>query len=355
MKQFIYVWYSTERYYKTDLPFIYIGSHRGNLDDNYISSSKFLSYEMQADNCKWKRVIIKSFDLSFDRKLINNYESKLIQKAFLRYGKDRCVNKSYNQFGNKHKDCTGLIKLYNPKTGKIRLFKKHLKEVLLKKGWVKTKGTTINTFCITNGVKNKFVKSKENIPEGWYIGMTSNNENRKGSIPVGNVAINKKGKHRFVEKHHLEKFLNDGWVLGFSEKYYEKRNLKTVKNKKRIVKNNTYKFINENELENYLKEGWVTPLNSIPVGSVCINNGIKNKYIKKEELNYYLDVGWILGGLSKKGSTIGKIAINDGYKNKFIKEDELQEYLNLGWVKGGKSIKKNFEHEHKNKQNKNQH
>ena len=49
MFQFIYVWYSSERFYNTNLPFIYVGSHKGNLEDSYTSSSKFLSIEMALD------------------------------------------------------------------------------------------------------------------------------------------------------------------------------------------------------------------------------------------------------------------------------------------------------------------
>ncbi len=35
---------------------------------------------------------------------------------------------------------------------------------------------------------------------------------------------------------------------------------------------------------------------------ICINNGVKNKYIYSSDLDYYLKCGWIKGGLKRAKS-----------------------------------------------------
>jgi hypothetical protein len=341
MKQFIYIWYSSDRYYNTDLPFIYIGSHKGYLDDKYVSSSKYLSYEMEFDNCKWNRIIINSFDLSFDRKIINDYESNLIKKAFERYGRKRCVNVCYNQFGNKHFNAKDMIKLVNPKTGKTRFFPKHLKQLLEKKGWVKTKGTTNNTVCITNGINNKFIKLDAELPEGWFKGITIRKKTNKGSIEVGHICINKDGKHKYIDKKDLEYYLMDGWFIGFNNQLKKKLKEKSIKNKKKVIKDGKTKLIDEAEIKDHLNNGWSTDTikGTIEKGSIGINNGLVNKYIPKENTKEYLEKGWVLGCLSKKTSNKGRICINNGVEIKFIEKEELNSFLEKGWLKGNFSKK----------------
>lgn len=343
MLQFIYVWYSIDRFYKTELPFIYIGSHKGNLDDSYISSSKFLSIEMASDDMKWKRIIISKFDVDISRSDIFLMESELIKKAFNRYGKHRCVNMTYNQFGNKHFNAKGYSRLINCKTGKIEWIPKHLKHFLLENGYSLTNGSVKNKICITDGKDNKFIQLNEIIEDGWNKGMTMKKPDNFSSIPKGYICINKLNNHKFINIKETVKYLELGWFKGFSEQLKSRLRESSQKGKLRMIKNNKVKFIDFNLRDIYIENGWTKPSGTIQKGSICINNSISNKYVHPSKLEEYLGNGWYKGEIKTKKDSIpkGSICINNSISNKYVHPDELEEYLGNGWYKGMINLKSN--------------
>ena len=343
MLQFIYVWYSIDRFYKTDLPFIYIGSHKGYLNDSYVSSSKFFSIEMASDDMKWKRMIISKFDMNVSRSDINSIESKLIEKAFNRYGRHRCVNMSYNQFGNKHFNASGFSRLTNCNTGKIEWIPKHLKSFLLENGYSLTNGSTKNKICITNGKDNKFVQLDEVIEDGWYKGMTMKKPDNFSSIPKGYICVNKLGNHKFISIEEITKYVELGWNKGFSNHLKYRLKESSQKGKLRMTKNNKVKLIDSNLRDIYIENGWTKPSGTIQKGSICINNSVSNRYVHPDELEEYLSNDWHKGDIKTKKDSIpkGSICINNSVSNRYVHPDELEEYLSNDWHKGMINLKTN--------------
>ena len=338
MFQFIYVWYSSERFYNTNLPFIYVGSHKGNLEDSYISSSKFLSIEMALDELSWKRLIVAKFDLRTERHIINEKESMLIKKAFNRYGKSRCVNMTYNQFGNKHFNAKGFSRLVNNKTGKIEWIPKHLKHFLLNNGYSLTNGSTLGKICITNKSNNKFINQNNKLEIGWNYGMTINRPSGFSSIPKGSICINMNDKHKFILIESLVKYIGNGWDKGFSDSLKCRLKTSSQKGKLRLEKNGEIKFIDSKLLDIYIDNGWSSSKGTIPKGSICINNGSFNKYIGLDELDSHIENGWIKGMLNFK-SNKGKRWINNGLLNRYINSNELSFHINNNWKLGKNKTK----------------
>lgn len=71
--------------------------------------------------------------------------------------------------------------------------------------------------------------------------------------------------------------------------------------KAKISKSNKHKhnMTLEGSLAIFKSRLGVSPNNK---NKICINNGVKNKYINLSELDYYLKLGWIKGGLKRTKS-----------------------------------------------------
>ena len=90
MIHFVYIWMDKVR------KMFYVGSHSGSIDDGYVSSSRWLNYEIRYRPTDFKRRIIKIFAT---RSEAQQYEMFLLSLV------------TYSQFG---------VKYYNLKTGKPR-------------------------------------------------------------------------------------------------------------------------------------------------------------------------------------------------------------------------------------------
>jgi len=86
MQYFLYIWYDKCR------KMFYVGMHEGNINDNYISSSRWFNGEHQYRSKDFKRKIIKTFN---DRKSARKEEAR-----FLRMIKDSEFGKKYYNLKN---------------------------------------------------------------------------------------------------------------------------------------------------------------------------------------------------------------------------------------------------------------
>ncbi|WNN12387.1 GIY-YIG nuclease superfamily protein [Chryseobacterium phage MA9V-2] len=329
MYKFIYVWYNKARFFdKTkDLPWIYIGMHRGHIDDGYISSSIYLNTEMQQDTGNnWQRIIIKRYEDSVSVEEVYAHECALIRAAFKRYGFSKVLNRTatFNKPTSK-----GKVRLIVPDSnGAMIWVPKANKEAYLELGYATLAGKykTIGKLKITNGEENKLV-TKEAFAEMdqsiWRIGQTNRVEFGK--------AINKDGQVRYAKSHELDSFLAEGWTLGIGKRPKSPKAGDSMRGKVAINKDGRNKYVMPEELDTFLADGYIRGTVKCPTENlICVNKDGKNKFIMHEEVDAFLADGWTLGN-TKRGK---RRLMNNGEHAKHVPNEEVDAFLADGWVYG---------------------
>jgi Putative endonuclease segE, GIY-YIG domain/NUMOD3 motif len=181
---------------------------------------------------------------------------------------------------------------------------------------------------------------------------------------------------KMVKTKEIDEYLNNGWVKG---NYYNKgikrseefkNNLRSRTGEKSPVFKSKFiykegeskhKRVKIENLDKWINEGWIVGIREDIIkkisitnsgegnamyGRCFINNGEINKGINKNELDEYLNNGWHLGRLKfinhhhdayvgEKNGMFGKIFVHDeNNKNKVIKKEDLDTHLNQGWIYG---------------------
>lgn len=162
---------------------------------------------------------------------------------------------------------------------------------------------------------------------------------------TGKISIYKNKKTKYIEKIEMDKFLNDGWMLGqYSSE--STKNARIISNVNRsgfiwIHNEKTSMQIRKDEYDNYSKNGWsrgrgshikeykvtttlkkVTMLQERSKNStrMCKDNIIK--YIKNEHVNEHVQNGWSFMGMPTQK---GKMWCNDTKKSFLLFHHEIVE------------------------------
>lgn len=166
-----------------------------------------------------------------------------------------------------------------------------------------------------------FVKRKDTYNtsiggKGWLIGIDVHNKNK---ITVHSPITD---KNYYINENDLQKFLDDGYILGNKSK--GKRLC--------VKKDDTIKYINPIDFNKYESEGWIK--SNTTDGKICMTHSKtkKLKYVDEQDIELYKQNGYILGNL-KSGVNKNTIYISKDCKNKRINESEIEQYLSEGWVK----------------------
>lgn len=181
------------------------------------------------------------------------------------------------------------------------------------------------------GEKNpaKRPEVKEKLKKDWHKKhLNSCNTGKKhtlewkksmSSMLKGRVSIIKENKQLHVKKEDLNKYLNDGWIIGNKNKGIkrteEQKKVNGLKHKGKIRVTNGVinKNISTDELEQYLNKGFWRGLttiskdkrkkregssskNKIAVHKPDVN---KTKYINKEDVAKFIEEGYILGAAKR--------------------------------------------------------
>ena len=89
------------------------------------------------------------------------------------------------------------------------------------------KGRALGLGCVAKGSKIEIVESVEidgvsyNVDDvievdGEKIKVADLIKIEKSSTPVENICISKDGKHKYIKPDNLNSYLDDGWIIGFS-------------------------------------------------------------------------------------------------------------------------------------------
>lgn len=165
---------------------------------------------------------------------------------------------------------------------------------------------------ITNGIKNRCIDKEDNIPRGWYLGITYSSKTgpKLGSRLITNF---------ITSKWTADKEIPTGWFYG---RPVEKMFITNGTINKKIDK--------EDKIPQGYHEGFT-------FSNKYITNGVKNRQIHKEEK---IPEGWYLGFTSLvelKGTTW----INNGLTCKQVYPDKIPDGWNLGmldehmWINNG--------------------
>jgi group I intron endonuclease len=153
--------------------------------------------------------------------------------------------------------------------------------------------------------------------------------------------IHKDGICRKIPKSEIEKYVNDGWTLGYLPK--ERPKLKRINNG--VID----KMVLESEVDEFLSKGWVKgTIHKRPkkekvkkpklpppdhTGKAWMNNGKKNIRVPNNHVSHYVTKGWSVGRYNLR------FWVNNGQQNKMLStREELQKYLDEGWKIGTKPL-----------------
>ena len=103
-------------------------------------------------------------------------------------------------------------------------------------------------------------------------------------------------------------------------------------NRAYLNKDGVTRCFTEAEVQSLLEQGWTRGFAKGTKGTICITNGIENKYIYKEEYESKKDTIYkdcTLGSTQK-----GSISIHKGSIDTKVLPAQLQQYLDDGWVLG---------------------
>ena len=170
---------------------------------------------------------------------------------------------------------------------------------------------------------------------------------------------------KLVQNNEIQKYLNDGYIIGrlplieetkqkisenAKERYKDKSNIYFI-GTKWINNGQISKMVKESELKYYLSNGYklgriVTNKLETAIrkpkytnkNTKVMNNGTNIVYVPIDKIDYYLSLGYKLGNI-KSPNVKGSKMMNNGINNKFVKPDEIDYYLSNGYVFG--KIKKN--------------
>lgn len=183
-------------------------------------------------------------------------------------------------------------------------------------------GATCGYIRITNGSDNTSILDTEDIPEGWYRGISTQKK----------TLINKDNIEKWISEDELENYIKEGWEIGQSKSRKTSRgrvlmhdgkrtilvdneevgaykllgfqmgrvNKYAMRGKTRLIRGSESIMIDVSEketIEKMCKEGWQKPKRLHNSGRITINNGVVNRMIPKEDENKFLSDGWRYGRL----------------------------------------------------------
>lgn len=163
--------------------------------------------------------------------------------------------------------------------------------------------------AINNGSEHKLVPQEDvqkYLNNGWTIGTTEK-LNRKNSESKKGIRVMHLGnKTRHVRLEDVSKFLEHGYSFGPSE-WISKKQGKSHKGLVKIHKDQEIRFISEDKLDEYLNLGFkrgssaeqIRARQQEKLGRKTVHRGTEERNVRPEELPGYLDEGWILGRLPR--------------------------------------------------------
>lgn len=192
---------------------IYVGRHKSKTyDPNYIGSGNAITAAIK----KYGKQNFKNYVIRFclTEEELADAEAFYIRKMWELVGKENTYNLIDTHTGQFYKNIQ-LNRVYLNKDGVTRCFTEAEVQSLLEQGWTRgfAKGTK-GTICITNGIENKYIykeeyeSKKDTIYKDWTL----------GSAQKGNISIHKGNINTKVLPAQLQQYLDDGWVLGLSDK-----------------------------------------------------------------------------------------------------------------------------------------
>lgn len=297
----------------------YYGIHTtDDIYDGYAGSGTLLKsvYKKYGkENCI--KYILKFFE---DRRSLLEYEKEIINNELL---------EDYNCYNI----LVGGGGTYNPMTPVITIDGES--KVVSKEEYKNNKHIykhpTSGKIHINNGIKNKLVLPSDLekwLQNGWMIGETNKST-------IGKIVINKEGENdRFIYENELQQYLDNGWKRGGKTRNSGQKSF--AKDLIWINKDGKQKRIKTEEVSQWMENGWVKgTCQSTLKGYIRITNGYETKNIKPdniEDLNYYLNNGWWKGAHSKAG--IGYVWIKKDNKMLSVRSTDLDKYIAEGWKRG---------------------
>jgi len=160
---------------------------------------------------------------------------------------------------------------------------------------------------VTDGVKTMRIPSFE--VENFLLNNKTFKLGRTFTSPHNKVWITNGIEKQYLFKEEAEKYLvnNKDWYYGMGKvKKHEYHNetgkaLPTTLGKKWINKDGIRKNVLPEEINKYLNDGWIigNGNSNTTLGKVRMNKNKINKFVLKEKINDYLNDGWTLGFYKK--------------------------------------------------------
>lgn len=160
----------------------------------------------------------------------------------------------------------------------------------------KQRDLKLGTVHVNNGEITIMIQKselQEYLSKGWKKGnhkpvlektrkRMSESAKLRGSPTKGRKMIHNGDIRKYVDISDLKSFLNDGWILGPTDKdLIASKKHKSIKGRKSIIKNGIIKLVESVDLDKYLNEGWelnAKQKTETIISSVTDFNSLKSEY-----------------------------------------------------------------------------
>ena len=252
------------------------------------------------------------------------------------YGSGNCIKASIKKYGIENFEKT-ILHVFIRRKDAVNKEKELVTEELIK-----------NPLCY-------------NLTVGGYGGFFYIRQQNKHTSCEGKKIIHNKTTKEITKVHvnNLQKYIDNGWELGFSPESLErmsksgKKRIRTKEENKKNseTKKNSYivehiitkkrKFIKKDCLDEYIRDGWcLFDRNKNIRGNKFIYNPNTNicKSVNSKDLNKYIKDGWIKGRnpSHKTGAKRGTRYIFNPItkKTKRVNKENIDNFLGNGWIEG---------------------
>lgn len=244
----------------------YIGKHSTeNYIDDYFASGR-LPILHKKNGALYNRHVLYFFSTAAEAL---ECETNILQIPKI-FENSFCLNVSQNYIP----DLSGTIVVSKGNT--FKMINPLLLESYLQDGW---KQQGIRRIYITNGTDNKKILEDDLdkfIQDGWILG---------NSAAKDCIFIKKGNDKKFIKKQFLQKYIDDGWEYFHNQKDY-----------KVIKKNGQLKKVHKTVVDDFINDGW--EYSSTVKDLIYIRKNDQFKRVKGDEVDDYLLNGWSLGNVT---------------------------------------------------------
>lgn len=198
--------------------------------------------------------------------------------------------------------------------------------------------------AVHRGELNRYIAKEDldkYLDEGYEQGLSDKALENIRSSNIGRVHINKDGVEKSVKMEDLDLYLSQGYSLGSIVDRSGENG--TTYGKSVVNRDGIIRFVRNEDLDSYIEDGYKLGTGIAPhnIHKICMNKDGHNIFVDQDNIEYYLDNGYDIGMI--RNSDLGYIRGKKLYYNPDTNETKYFDRNSVpdGWILGdpGQSIR----------------